>query len=196
MPKTDERIRSCLELLENLGKQGNSQITYSTIKKITTQTLETVTMQAIDQIYHHLKTKQIEIVDQLPDGIVVDTRSAVLQQKRPARRYRRRARRGQRASRPTTKSNKATKPSYLCPEKGIDLLLYRCDQVGEITEKYFAEIIARCRLSAEEVMELVFYLGSVGVNCPNMYDHVFVQTEDNVRKELLSEVQARAMKLT
>lgn len=193
MSGNKEQLHSCLNLLESLGKKSGGYITYRAINEITAKVSIAMTMDAIDRIYQHLRLQQIEIVDHLPNGMMINTNSVLLQGKSQPKYYHRKGAGHRQKRRSAARAKKVTEPTLLCPEKGIDLLLLRFNKMNEITEDYFNDIVARCGFSGREVMDLIAYLGSLGINCPNKYEMIFV--EDEFDGQLPSWSEIRALKI-
>lgn len=190
MSKDNKKLKHCLRQLVKLGKRSGGYITYQTINDVVTVNLNEVTMNAIDYIYQHLKTEQIEIVDRLPSGMIVQTGSLSVEQQYRRRYHRRtRKRRSRKKYIQDRKEDEALSQIYLCPEKGIDELLWHWETKGELSERYFFNVIHRCGFSRLELKQLVEYLGSLGIDYPDNYDGHFNEYEEyeaGEEKETLS----------
>jgi len=183
----DKKLERCLRQLVKLGKRSGGYVTYQTINNVVKVNLNETTMNTIDHIYQHLKAEQIEIVDRLPGGIIVHTVSLSVE-RQYRRRYRQRTRKHRRRKKYVQgrKENEALSQIYSCPEKGIDELVWRWETKGELSERYFFNVIVKCGFSRLEVKQLVEYLGLLGIDYPEDYDRYFCEYERDEDKGTLS----------
>lgn len=179
-----KKLERCLRQLVGLSKRNGGYITYQTISKVVTVNLNEITMNAVDQIYQHLKSRRIEIVDRLPDEIALQTTSPPVEYQP---RYRQRTKRRRQSNKYTQNryQDDALSVIYLCPEKAIDQLIWCWETTGELDAEYFFNIVAKCGFSQREIKELVEYLGSLGVDYPVSYGHHFYRREEGADKETL-----------
>jgi len=150
-------LERCLRQLVIQGKKYGGYITYQIITDVLHDKQCDLSMDAIDHIYEYLTAEGINIVDELPhiespdngDGFESFRRREVIRRKRSFK---------------YIHAEKSGGIKYsLCPEEAIDKLLYQWETTGQLSTKYFFTIVKRYRLSKLEVIQLIDYLGSLGV---------------------------------
>lgn len=170
---SSSKLDYCIGQLVGLGVKGRGYITYQAIYEVTSKNLDNVTPEAIDCIYQHLKAKHIEIVDKLPDSTVLGS-GLVPAKEEPQTGYHQQTKARHKLNKDIPRKTKKTAGEvFLCPEKGIDQLLWHFEKTKGFSEEYFFDIVKRCGYSLREVEELVIYLGTFGVDCPYDYEQWF-----------------------
>ena len=170
MSSDSGQLECCARHLVLLGRKGKGYITYKTINEVTSKILGVPSMEAIDNIHQRLRAEQIEILDQLPNGLVVDAASIPLKKRyRPQRRHRTKVGYSKIEHWDTDHKKRGRRRDLLCPEKAIDMILSQWEEKGEPEEGFFANIIKNCDFSHREISELIAYLGKFGVDCPESY---------------------------
>jgi hypothetical protein len=159
----------CLQQLVVLGKRYGGCVTYQILINLLRNAHCDVSMEALDWICERLATEGIELVDQLPAKPVTNVQ---WQDKR----------RGIQQYRCQTQVTRQ-KPRYnwdydfvddsdwidyaLCPEEVVDELWFRAE-TGVLRSEDVSAVLEKCRLSPVEVLQLIEYLQSKGIDFPNV----------------------------
>lgn len=162
----------CLQRLVAQGKRFGGCLSYQIIDGILRHNRCEISMDTLDLIYQRLQAEKIEIVDELPEQAAINhtnlqdngkgfrkprSRTRVIQQKR---------------FKYISNDKLSTIKQIPCPEEAIDKLLYRWEITKNLSGRYFFAIIEKYYLTRLEIMQLIDYLGSKGIEIDNS-DHKF-----------------------
>lgn len=171
-------LERCLRQLVTQGKKYGGYITYQIITDVLHDKQCDISMDVIDLIYEHLTAEGIKIVNELPVNAVIN--HVKLQDNgNGVQNFRRRTE----VIFKYIHAEKSGGIKYsLCPEEAIDKLLYQWETTGQLSSKYFFTIVRRYRLSKLEVIQLIDYLGSLGVEIDINNYSLKMFYDDNVQK--------------
>lgn len=169
MAKGEPALERCCQQLVTLGKRQGGYITYQTIIDIFHASANDVSLEALDLVYERLKSEGIELVDQLPDIQIEDRKWQRYQEVIPAHPQRLKGVPTRRHGRADYSQEEALEQpeSASCPEDAIDNLLFQAE-AGKLSPKDILTLIKECRLSSLEVRQLIDYLGSKGIDVPEI----------------------------
>lgn len=185
MAKGEATLEQCCQQLVTLGKRYGGYITYQTIIDIFHASASDVSLEALDLVYERLKSEGIELVDQLPDIQIEDRKWQRYQEvipKQPQRLKGVPTRRHGRADYSQEEALEQPEPAS-CPEDAIDNLLFQAE-TGGLSPKDILTFIKECRLSSLEVRQLFDYLGSKGIDVPEIDLSLVCNKDDEEKSEM------------
>lgn len=178
MSANKSALEQCLQQLITQGKRYGGYVTYEIINNVLYNKQYDISMDDIDLIYERLIAEGIEIVDQLPDSSkkindasLGNTGESVCKQRRQigvSKRNRRYANYNH-----YSKEGSDRIECILCPEEAVDKLIYCWETTGQLSSEYFLTIIVDYCLSDLEINQLIDYLGSKGIDVPEVYFYWF-----------------------
>ncbi|KYH31874.1 sigma-70 family RNA polymerase sigma factor [Neomoorella mulderi] len=169
MAKEGLALERCCQQLVTLGKRQGGYITYQGIIDMFRASECDVSMEALDWVYERLIAEGIELVDQLPDSQVVNRNWQRYQEVTPESPQRPEVvprRRHKRYDYYLEEDLEQPEPAS-CLEEAIDNLLFQAG-TGPLSAKDILTLIEDCRLSSFEVRQLFDYLGSKGIDVPEV----------------------------
>ena len=162
-------LEQCCRRLVALGKRQGGYLTYEALVDILRTIEWDPTMEALDWLYERLTVEGIELVDELPDragtlGHSPEGRQSVQGSLRRARVVSKRQRKRHDYSCEDTLDQQELIP---CPEEVIDEVLWQAEN-GSLSAEEALTLIGKCGLSELETSQLLEYLGSKGVDLPEI----------------------------
>lgn len=169
MSKEELALERCCCQLVTLGKRQGGYVTYQVVVDVFCASEQDVSMEALDWVYERLVAEGIELVDQLPDGEA--TKGKRPEDREPLPESPRQpevvsSRRRKRHEYYPIEELEQTEPAS-CPEEAIDRLLLLAE-TRPLSAEDLLTLIEDCCLSALETHQLFDYLGSMGIDVPEL----------------------------
>lgn len=169
MSKNELTLERCCRRLITLGKQQDGYVTYQVVIETLQGQQGNVSMEALDWVYERLAAEGIELVDQLPNDQATSGKWSDYWEAPPEnlRRPETIPKRQRKRYRYYSEKGPSQREPDPCPEEAIDKLLLRAE-TGVLSAEDVLTLIEDCCLSALEARQLLDYLGSKGIDVPEV----------------------------